>query len=46
MSSNEQQVDLLISHSQILVRGREYSEQDSQWGPSISSKAPLFILTT
>ncbi|WNW10067.1 competence protein ComJ [Pseudomonas sp. DTU_2021_1001937_2_SI_NGA_ILE_001] len=33
MNENKQTIDLLISHSQILVRGRDYSEEDSQWGP-------------
>ncbi|MCO6550530.1 MAG: hypothetical protein J6580_07590 [Gilliamella sp.] len=33
MEKNKQQVvDLLISHSQILIRSRPYSEELSQWG--------------
>lgn len=32
MIEKTQLVDLLISHSQILIRGRPYSESDSQWG--------------
>lgn len=32
MTSHEQSVDLLISHSQILVRSGPYDEQLAQWG--------------
>ena len=31
-NSKNQMVDLLISHNQILVRSRAYSEKLSQWG--------------
>ena len=31
-NSKNQMIDLLISHNQILVRSRDYSEKLSQWG--------------
>ncbi len=31
-NSKNQMVDFLISHNQILVRSRAYSEKLSQWG--------------
>ena len=37
-----QTVDLLISHSQILLRSRDYDEKLSQWGKGNVSQGAVF----
>jgi len=39
-----QTVDLLISHSQILLRSRDYDEKLSQWGKGNAFLKALFYI--
>lgn len=38
-----QTVDLLISHTQIVLRSRDYDEKLSQWGKGVSGEKAMFL---